>query len=177
MPRRFLSLRIIGYALCLAFGLSLSAAVAARSESEIKAFYLYNFIKFITWPSEPSDADINICIAGDNPFSSLTEKLNSLKARKRKIQLVSAADIALSECSVMFLSESESNFYEELLASLAGKPVLTISDIGGFIEHGGMIGFIKVGNVVRFEINLKSARAAGLEMSAKLLELASRVEQ
>ena len=45
------------------------------------------------------------------------------------------------------------------------------------MKHGGMIGFIKVGNVVRFEISLKNTRSAGLEMSAKLLELAIRVEQ
>jgi len=177
MPRRFLSLRAIGYVVCLAVGLGLSAAVSARSESEIKAFYLFNFIKFITWPDEPTSADLNICVAGANPFSSLEDKLNSLTARSRKIQMLNAEDGPLSECSILFISESESNFYETLIEPLNGFPILTISDIDGFMEHGGMIGFIKVGNVVRFEISLKNTRSAGLEMSAKLLELAIRVEQ
>ncbi len=52
-----------------------SKTAHARSENEIKAVYLYNFIKFITWPQEPTTSDINICIYGDSPFGQQTDKL------------------------------------------------------------------------------------------------------
>lgn len=185
----FSSLRAIMCIVCVSIGLCFSTGASARSESEIKAFYLYNFIKFVTWPDEPTTADIKICIAGDNPFSAMTEKLSSREVRNRQITVqsenlsssnysgTSSEDSAdYSGCSVLFLGASEANFYTELLDDLGNSSVLTISDIDGFVDNGGMIGFIKVGNVVRFDINLKKARQAELNMSAKLLELANRVE-
>ncbi len=190
MPHRFSSLRAMICIVSVAIGLCFSTGAFARSESEIKAFYLYNFIKFVTWPDEPTTADIKICIAGDNPFSAMTDKLNARKVRNRQISVQSerlssvnysggslAASADFADCSVLFLGASEENFYVALVDDLGDSPVLTISDIDGFIDDGGMIGFIKVGNVVRFDINLKKARKAGLKMSAKLLELANRVEQ
>ncbi|MFI3187409.1 MAG: YfiR family protein, partial [Methylococcaceae bacterium] len=36
-------------------------------EYKVKAGYLYNFTKFITWP-EDSSASFNLCIVGDDPF-------------------------------------------------------------------------------------------------------------
>jgi hypothetical protein len=40
-----------------------------------------------------------------------------------------------------------------------------------------MIGFITLGNIIRFNINLKQARETQLSISSKLLELANQVEQ
>lgn len=168
--RPLLSLCLLG--MCL-----LSSDAMARTESEIKAFYLYNFIKFVTWPDEPVDTDINICIYGDNPFTALTDKLNTLTVRDRKVNVIDHDELPFSECSVLYVSDSEKHFYNELLTELNNAPVLTVSDIDGFMAEGGMIGFIKVGNLVKFEINLSTARASRLNMSAKLLELASRVEK
>ena len=42
-------------------------------------------------------------------------------------------------------------------------------------DRGGMIQFVTAANRVRFEINLQSAREAGLMMSSELLRVASAV--
>ncbi len=155
--------------------------VSARSESEIKAAYLYNFIKFVTWPDEPTDTNINICIYGKNPFGAYTTKLNSLKARKRAIKVNyiehTIEHTRPSNCQILFISGIEETLSEELLKNLHEKPVLTISDIVGFTEFGGIIGFFKSGNIIRFNVNLKQARLAKLNISAKLLKLANKVTQ
>lgn len=176
MRRRFSLSPLLSLA-CLVLLLVLSSNAMARSESEIKAFYLYNFIKFINWPTEDDKPDITICIHGDNPFGAFTEKLNTLKARNRSIRVVDESQAPFSECAILFVSASESNLYTGVIEQLDVAPVLTVSDIEDFTGNGGMIGFIKAGNVVRFDINLKQARDAGLEISAKLLKLANKVEQ
>lgn len=155
----------------------LSGSVSARSESEIKAAYLYNFIKFITWPDEPTGDDITLCIYGDNPFGAYTAKLNSLKARKRTIRVDYLDRSPPSNCDILFISDTEEMLSEALLENLQEKPTLTISDTEGFTEYGGIIGFIKSGNIVRFNVNLKQARSAKLNISAKLLKLANKVTQ
>ncbi|UZE97131.1 YfiR family protein [Alkalimarinus alittae] len=157
--------------------LTLSATVQARSENDVKAVYLYNFIKFITWPEEPTNSSINICIYGDNPFGIQSQKLNTLKVRNRPLQIIYPNKIDLPNCTVVFIAPSEEVFTGELLARINNSPILTISDIENFTEKGGMIGFIKLGNVVKFDINLKKARETNIQISSKLLELANHVIQ
>ncbi len=155
----------------------ISTPAHARSENEIKAVYLYNFIKFITWPQEPTTNNINICVYGENPFGAQSEKLNTLKARNRPLKITYPDKKDRPDCTVVFISPSEEKFANELLTRINNHPVLTVSDIDSFIDKGGIIGFIKLGNVVKFDINLKKARASNIQISSKLLELANHVIQ
>ncbi|WP_250654819.1 YfiR family protein [Alkalimarinus coralli] len=157
--------------------LFVSGMAQARSENEIKAVYLYNFIKFITWPQEPTTSDINICVYGDNPFGAQTERLNTLKARNRALHIIYPDKKDRPDCTVVFISPSEEKFAAELLKRINNHPILTVSDIESFTDKGGIIGFIKLGNVVKFDINLKKARASNIQISSKLLELANQVIQ
>ena len=50
-----------------------------------------------------------------------------------------------------------------------------MGDAEGFALRGGMIQFITEQNRIRFRINLKTARAAHLQISSRLLELAEVV--
>ncbi|WLQ15597.1 YfiR family protein [Hahella aquimaris] len=145
----------------------------ARSEYEIKAAYLYNFIKFVTWTdTEATASTIDICVYGEDPFKEILHPLKSLTAHGKPINLLYPAKPAdAAVCEVLFISREERRQLPTIL-SQAGQNVLTVSDMKDFASSGGMIGFVTVGNVIRFEINLSSAREAGLDISSKLLELA-----
>ena len=62
-----------------------------------------------------------------------------------------------------------------IVRALSGLPVLTVGEIDGFLESGGIINFIMEDEKVRFEINNTSARESELEIRSKLLRLAKRV--
>ncbi len=153
------------------------SAVHARSESEIKIVYLYNFIKFITWPQESNSDNINICIYGKNTFGQALFNLNKLKARNKSIEIIFPSLDEDADCAVIFIGPSDENISDKLLTNISNKPVLTVSEINSFITKGGMIGFIKLGNVVSFDINLQQARSSNIQISSKLLELANLVIQ
>lgn len=156
----------------------LSSIAHARSENEIKVVYLYNFIKFITWPQDsPTTANITICLYGKNTFGEAIDKLNKLKARNRPIEVIYPKIDENHSCSVVFIGPSENPIADELLIKIDSNPILTISEIDNFTGKGGMIGFIKLGNIVKFDINLKQARSSNLQISSKLLELANQVIQ
>lgn len=53
---------------------------------------------------------------------------------------------------------------------------LTISDIEGFAERGGVIGFIALENKIHFAINVDAAERMGLKISSQLLRLAKIVK-
>ncbi|MDX1696889.1 MAG: YfiR family protein, partial [Thiohalobacterales bacterium] len=65
---------------------------------------------------------------------------------------------------------------DEVLDSLGGMPVLTVSDIESFTTRGGIIRLRMIDNRVRFDINTAVAGNAGLSISSKLLSLATSVE-
>ena len=80
-------------------------------------------------------------------------------------------------CRIVFISSSEESHLKEVLAALDKTSVLTVSDIPGFSQRGGMIGFILDGDRVRFDVNLASAKEAGLTLSSELLKVATNVRK
>jgi len=58
-----------------------------------------------------------------------------------------------------------------LPADLLAKPVLTVSDSSEG-KGGGMIQFVMQGGRVRFAVDDGAARASGVRISSKLLDLA-----
>jgi hypothetical protein len=149
------------------------------SEYKVKAVYLYNFTKFVSWPDTtlPGDTQtINICVLGKNPFGSLLEPITHMKTQGKTITIEYIEDIRALEkksCHILFISASEQGALAELLRKTATMPILTVSDMDGFVRHDGIIGFVVKEDKVRLEINLSAARQTGLTISAKLLEIAT----
>ncbi|MEO8035690.1 MAG: YfiR family protein, partial [Acidobacteriota bacterium] len=84
-------------------------------------------------------------------------------------------DEALLPCQIVFISISEERHLAQILRSLEGRSVVTVSDIDRFALRGGMIEFRMVGNRVRFDINRGPAVAARLTISSRLLGVARAV--
>ena len=148
--------------------------------SEIKAAYLYNFINYIDWPAEalpPAGGTITIGIVGENPFGAALDPLKGKQIKGRTLavkQVASAKD--LEQCQIVFICASEKSRLPEILGQLKDAKLLTVSEIDGFAEQGGVINFISERNKVRFEINPEAARRTGLTISSELLKLAKLVK-
>jgi hypothetical protein len=150
-----------------------------RTEYELKAAYLYSFGRFVEWPaSDPkANGDFTICVLGSDPFGpALDATLAGVTLRGRKVvgrRLATAAGAA--ECHILFISASEERQLEAIVAALARSGVLTVSDMPRFVGRGGMIQFVMSAGRVRFEIDLRPARSAGLVLSSELLRVAAAV--
>ncbi len=170
--------------LCL--GLAGGGAVAAESpggaaEYQVKAAFLYNFTKFTDWPASAfasTNAPIVIGVVGEDPFGQLldeTVKGELVRNRPLVVRRLRAGE-DLSACHVLFISRSEKERLPEILNQLQAKPVLTLGDVGGFAEQGGMVNLLLVQKTVKLEINQAVVETAGLRISAKLLNLARSVK-
>ena len=73
------------------------------------------------------------------------------------------------------MCSSEKKILHKILEEVRGKPILTVGDTTGFLEAGVMMNLVEVGNKIRWEINRKPAKKAGLKMSSQLLRNALRV--
>jgi hypothetical protein len=153
------------------------AQAQAADEYHVKAAFLYNFAKFVEWPPEtfkgPTDA-ITICVLGIDPFgSALEETVNGKVVEGRPFAVRHTSDAKpASGCQIVFVSSSERKRSRSIVGDLKNSGVLTVGEMEGFGEDGGVINFKIEDGKVLIEINPDAAQQARLRISSKLLSLA-----
>lgn len=158
-----------------------ASADDAGKEYAVKAAFLYNFVKFTEWPGALASAkkgqgDVNICVIGANPFTQQAQQVfRQASSSGIKLSLSSRTMATLDGCHVVFVSSSEASKLNEIMTALKETPVLTVSDIEGFAQKGGIIGFTNQDGKVKLVVNAAAARTAGLHIDAQLLEIAVSV--
>ncbi len=169
-------------ALAIVFGLpaSMRAEAKAPGEYEVKAAFLYNFIAFTEWPDavfETPTSPIVIGIVGKDPFGpALDAMMKGERVKDRPLIVWRITRLEdLNRCHILFISDSESKQMREILGRLKTQPVLTVSDMAGFAEAGGAVGFSTTDSI-KLTINPAAIEAAHLSLSAKLVRLARLVE-
>jgi len=158
------------------------------SEYLIKAGFIYNFAKFVEWPSAAfaqPDSPIVIGVLGTDPFGSVLDRLVQdkkigqrgfvVKRYKWGKDLKDLKD--LRDCKILFVSASEKAHADEIIQLVKWLPILTVGETPGFAEHGGVIRFTVEDNRVRFEVNVDAAHQADLNISSRLLTLAKIIPQ
>lgn len=177
--------------LILALGMTLNwtssanaqAGDADSSEYLIKAGFIFNFAKFVEWPSTAfaqPDSPIVIGVLGTDPFGNVIDRIvedKKIGARgfvvKRFKWGRDSKDLKdLRECKILFVSSSERSHIDEILQAVKGWPVLTVGETPGFAERGGIVRFTVEDNRVRFEVNVEAARQVELNISSRMLTLA-----
>ncbi len=177
-------MRIRCLLLALAAGLSLISTdttafgTDAPSDHELKAILLYKFTKFVDWPAPTDQAQrFRICVVGETPITESLAKLDGKTVRNQPLlitQIVSARQ-ALRYCQLLFIAQSEHRRLKAILTEIESAPILTVSDIPKFAEHGGIIGLRSTAQRIQFVINRRAAQHAQLTLSAQLLQVAVTV--
>ena len=133
---------------------------APPREHEVKAAFLYHFAQLVDWPEAaggPGEPFV-VAVVGRDPFGTALEALAGKSVRARPHLLFAGGD---------------AEAVDRALAAVDGQPVLTVGELAGFAERGGMIGFrVTPDGRVGFDINLRRAERAGFRMRSQLLKLA-----
>ena len=158
-----------------------TSGTSSSSEYLIKAGFTYNFAKLMDWPASAfpqPNSPIIIGILGADPFGgTLDEVLQGKKVNGRDFlvkHLKWGAD--LKDCNILFVSSSERMHLDELFHLIKGLPILTIGEMPGFAQRGGMINFVIEDDKVHFEINVEAAKQGDITISSRLLALARIVQ-
>ncbi|HEV8263470.1 MAG TPA: YfiR family protein [Gemmatimonadales bacterium] len=160
-----------------------STAQAVRaSEYQVKAVFLFNFAQFVDWPAEAfpaSDTPLVICVLGNDPFgAALDQTVRDERRGGRAFQVRRYQSVdEIKTCHILFISRSEGDRPQAILAGLKNRPILTVSDADGFAERGGMIRFVTDRNRIRLQLNLAATEAAHLTISSKLLRVAEVIRR
>lgn len=153
---------------------ALPAMALEQDEATVKAAFIYNFTKFVEWPTKAGP--LQLCLVGEtDPLLAALTKLEGKQSQDRNIRVRSHG--TLDGCSVIILGVSETGRVATILNNAQKYPVLTVSEIEHFTETGGMIGLVVNDSRVQFEINVQAAQRANLKLSAQLLKLSQKVKK
>lgn len=158
---------------------TISLATGQTNEYRFHAMFIYNFTKYLQWPTSSAKAnEFVIGIIGESEIMPELEKatLNKLASGQKIIIKKFSSVSEVSECNIIFVPEKQSKSMTDLLAKTQNTSTVIITEQPGMARKGSMINFIIRDSRWRFEINRTAAQEANIKVSGELLKLAILVE-
>jgi hypothetical protein len=157
------------------------AAADARLpvEPQVKAAFLYNFVKFVEWPDGVVAAGpITVCTIGSQAVAdALKVATQQRRAQDHEVAVMQVTgDVVPKACHLVYLAAGDEASARRWLAALSGSPAFSVSDFERFAKLGGVANFFVDNGRLRFAVNVDAARRAGLRISSHMLALATIVK-
>jgi hypothetical protein len=164
----------------LTLAVSLCAQSPGPIEAELKAVFLFNFAKYVTW-REPNagngGTDIRVCTTANDAFFAMVKSALEGEAIDGR-PLVAVALDGLDEarsCHILYVGDASTADARAWFGAVRNGDVLTVAD--GKVSDEPAIAFVRDQNRLRFDINRASASRHHLTISSKLLRLARSVQE
>jgi hypothetical protein len=154
-----------------------SRVTAQFDDHQVKAAFVLNFLKFVTWPASPAAAEtpIEVVVVGADAFAKALTQASAgqqIAGRTVAVRSVRRAGDVGGAPQLLFIGASERDRLPVLLRQFEGRPVLTVGDATGYGAAGVVLNFYTSDTRIRFEANTTAAARAGLQISSHLLRLA-----
>ena len=173
-------LRVVGWiaAACLALPRPAWPGNPA-TDYDVKAAFLLHFTRLVEWPGGSGGAPIVVAVLGNEPFADVlaqAARAHPAKAALRIVRGDSVESLGEERPHVLFIGTDNATEASRVCAAVGAAPMLTVGDVPGFAQRGGMIGFrVTEDGRVTFDVNLARSQAAGLKVSSQLLKVARLV--
>ena len=142
-------------------------------DNKVKAGYIFNFLKYVTWQNENQFDEFIIGIYGDDvDFIKEITEIEKLLVHEKPIKIIRFFSLdEIQPTQILVLSNDKKYFIKEVLDKIKSNNTLLISDRCEY-QHYVMLNFIYSDNSkISFEINSKNIEEAGLKTSSKLVLL------
>lgn len=166
--------RVPAALLLLLIGLAMPAPRAATGQApfdyEVKAAFVYQFVRFVEWPEGVVTGPLRICVAGEDVFRGALDAIVRGELVNGHPVVVHPIPYPERGCHVLYVSDRAS--WLVYLRAVRDSPVLTIGESPSFLAEGGIIRLFRQGDNIRFEVNLDAAERVGVRLSTRLIQLA-----
>jgi len=143
---------------------------------KFKALFIYNFTKYIEWPTGASP-NFTITVLGESPI--ITELNNISKVKKvgpLSIEIKKANSVAeIGESHILYIPNSKNRFLNDIIAKSQGKNMLIITDEVIDKSHVNINFSIREGKQ-SFEISKTKLESHHLKINSGLLLLGQVVD-
>lgn len=146
-----------------------------EANAKIKAIYIYNFTKYIEWPSDYKQGNFVVGILGNNTLliNELKKMAESKTVGTQKFDiraLASPGDAA--ECHIVYIMSENSGQLPDVLTKVKTKSALIVTDKSGLVAKGAAISFVIVDNKQKIELNKSNIEKYKLKVAEQLVNMA-----
>lgn len=134
--------------------------------------YIYNFTRFVKWPTSVPKDHFKICTLGDDPVLFILEKIKKKKKKKSKtpIEIVQREkNDPFTDCHILYISTSFVGSLSTVLGKVEEKAVLTVSSHKGFAEKGGIVELKEKDKKIKITVNYEAMKKSSVVIDAELL--------
>lgn len=152
-------------------------ASATAIEQELKAAYIYNFIRFVEWPGAPPAGDLNVCVVGPRKVQSdMRRHLDGKRVGDRVIHVRAAySPRQTSGCHVLYVAGRDAAHARRFTAAVPRDRVLTITEADRFPVSGGLINFYQDQDTIRFAVDADLLAQSHFKLSSQMLQFGTMV--
>ena len=164
-------------ALIAASGISTGAQAQSMDERDAKAAFMLKLVNFVQWPESGQHNELVIGFIGADATGEALQRLAYGKSVNGKGIVVRRLnqDDDLKACQVVFVGAAERKNMPAVLERLRGTSVLTVGEAEGFGQRGGIVNLLLNEGRIRIEVNSHAVERAHLQISSRLLSLATIV--
>ena len=146
----------------------------------LQANYVYNIAKLVEWKEgEMRNGNFIIgVIGGNNLYQELIKQYSTRTIGKQPIEVRKLPNSPYIErCHILFVSRDNLALLSDIYKRLANKPTMVVTEYAGALDDGAVINFVKVDNLLKYELSMANAHKHGLVVGSTLKNLAQRVEE
>jgi hypothetical protein len=169
---------IAGLAVAVTLVVRAPAAAQQPLEDEVKAVFLFNFAKYVDWPSaaQGTSQSLRLCVPANPPFLAVVrEAVREEVVNGRPLTALNLDGLdSARQCDILYVGKAGTADAAAWLSAVRGRQTLTVGE--GSLVDGLVIAFVRDQNRLRFDINRAAAAKQNLSISSRLLGLARRVD-
>jgi hypothetical protein len=147
------------------------------SRQEVRAVFILHLARFVRWPetvfARPDSPLVIGVYQSDELADILRDAVRGEKIDGRPIECRRLATPGeIDDCHLVFVGESAVRPLAPLLARLADRPILLVSDAEGFLNLGGHVQFYAQAAEMKIRLAPNKLKNAHLAASSQLLRVA-----
>ncbi len=169
---------VLAPGLCALLIVTMTTALArTMSEDEFRATLLYNVLQFVKWPANSlANNALRLCVVeSDSPSPAIAQLAGkTVQGKALVLQQIRAAKEAVTQCDCLWIGGEQLSFLDETALDAASHPLLIVAEGRDAVARGAAIGITLAGGRARLSIGNRASRHPGIEISARLQQIAAK---
>jgi hypothetical protein len=156
-------------------GVSFCSKVTAQEEViKAKAKFIYNFTRYVEWPSDANSNNFIISVFGSSQLvDELKDYTSNKLVGKRTIIIQKVSNAAeIDNCQILFVGYTKTKELKDIKSKLKNKNTLIVSEKDGALDDGSIINFIIDNEKLSYEIKPNNAESVGLKLNSTIISYA-----
>ncbi|MEM7162787.1 MAG: YfiR family protein [Bacteroidota bacterium] len=147
----------------------------------IRATYLYNFAKLVSWDNQSKNGDFTIAVLESPKLTlQLSKKYSGKKIGDQPLVIISPSTEELINSDavhIVYIPKAIHDANPELIKSLSGKNVLIVTEFDNGTQSGSSINFFIDQSQIKYEFDEENATKQGLVIGVTLKTLGTPIKK